>query len=239
MAKRRGKPPRIPQLGNHGLDDALHEYATSWSSSEPNGLEALRRATWIQTVKPQMLCDELQGRMLSMMSHMIRPERVLELGTFTGYATACWAEGLAEGGMVDTVDVNDELHAIQNAHWELLGITNRIRRHVGKALDVLESEVLFEEDARPFDVVFVDADKEHQRTYVDWAVDHVREDGWIVVDNVLWWGEVLRVTDGSSEDPYAIRIHELNEYVKGHPDLDNVVLPLRDGLHVARKKSRV
>ena len=239
MAKRRGKPPRIPQLGNHGLDDALHEYATSWSSSEPPGLEALRRATWTQTVKPQMLCDELQGRMLSMMSHMIRPERVLELGTFTGYATACWAEGLAEGGMVDTVDVNDELHAIQDSHWELLGITNRIRRHVGKALEVLESEVLFEEDARPFDVVFVDADKEHQRTYVDWAVDHVREDGWIVVDNVLWWGEVLRVMDGSSEDPYAIRIHELNEYVKGHPDLDNVVLPLRDGLHVARKKSRV
>lgn len=239
MAKRRGKPPRIPQLGNHGLDDALHEYATSWSSSEPPGLEALRRATWTQTVKPQMLCDELQGRMLSMMSHMIRPERVLELGTFTGYATACWAEGLANGGMVDTVDVNDELHAIQDSHWELLGITNRIRRHVGKALEVLESEVLFEEDARPFDVVFVDADKEHQRTYVDWAVDHVREDGWIVVDNVLWWGEVLRVMDGSSEDPYAIRIHELNEYVKGHPDLDNVVLPLRDGLHVARKKSRV
>jgi len=239
MAKRRGKPPRIPQLGTHGLDDALHEYATSWSSPEPEALEALRRATWTQTIKPQMLCDELQGRLLSMMSHMVRPERVLELGTFTGYATACWAEGLAEGGMVDTVDVNDELHAVQDMHWELLGITNRIRRHVGKALDVLESEVLFEEDARPFDVVFVDADKEHQRTYVDWAVDHVREGGWIVVDNVLWWGEVLRVMDGSSEDPYAVRIHELNEYMKGHTDLDNVVLPLRDGLHVARKKSRI
>lgn len=238
MAKRRGKPPRIPQLGNHGLDDALHEYATSWSSSEPEGLEALRRATWTQTVKPQMLCDELQGRLLSMMSHMVRPERVLELGTFTGYATACWAEGLAKGGMVDTVDVNDELHAIQDTHWELLGITNRIRRHVGMALEVLESEGLFQEDARLFDVVFVDADKEHQRTYVDWAIHHVRDGGWIVVDNVLWWGEVLRVMDRSSEDPYAIRIHELNEYMKGHPDLDNVVLPLRDGLHVARKKPR-
>ena len=238
MAKRRGKPPRIPQLGNHGLGDALHEYATSWSSSEAEGLEALRRATWTQTVKPQMLCDELQGRLLSMMSHMVRPERVLELGTFTGYATACWAEGLAEGGMVDTVDVNDELHAIQDTHWELLGITHRIRRHVGKALEVLESEGLFEEDARLFDVVFVDADKEHQRTYVDWAIHNVRDGGWIVVDNVLWWGEVLRVMDGSSEDPYAIRIHELNKYMNGHPDLDNVVLPLRDGLHVARKKLR-
>ena len=170
-----------------------------------------------------------------MMSHMVRPERVLELEPSQGTPPA---EGLAKGGMVDTVDVNDELHAIQDTHWELLGITNRIRRHVGKALEVLESEGLFEEDARLFDVVFVDADKEYQRTYVNWAIHHVRDGGWIVVDNVLWWGEVLRVMDGSSEDPYAIRIHELNEYMKGHPDLDNVVLPLRDGLHVARKKPR-
>jgi caffeoyl-CoA O-methyltransferase len=238
MAKRRGKPPRIPQLGNHGLDDALHEYATSWSSPEPQGLEALRRATWTQTVKPQMLCDELQGRLVAMMSHMIRPQRVLELGTFTGYATACWAEGLSEDGAVDTVDVNDELHGIQSTHWEQLGITHRIRRHVGKALEVLQSGVLFQEDSRPLDVIFVDADKEHQRTYVDWAVGHMRDGGWIVVDNVLWWGEVLRVVDGTSQDPYATRIHELNEYMKGHPELDNVVLPLRDGLHVARRKPR-
>jgi caffeoyl-CoA O-methyltransferase len=238
MAKRRGKPPRIPQLGNHGLDDALHAYATSLSSPEPPGLEALRRATWTQTVKPQMLCDELQGRLLAALSHMIAPTRVLELGTFTGYATACWAEGLAEGGMVDTVDVNDELHAVQDRHWETLGWTTSIRRHTGSALQVLESGSLFDLDSRPFDVVFVDADKEHQRTYVDWAIEHVRDGGWIVVDNVLWWGEVLRVMEGTSVDPYAVQIHELNEHMKGHPELDNVLLPLRDGLHIARRKAR-
>ena len=238
MAKRRGKPPRIPQLGNHGLDDALHEYATAWSSEEPQGLEALRRATWTQTVKPQMLCDELQGRLLSTLSHMIAPTRVLELGTFTGYATACWAEGLAAEGTVDTVDVNDELHAIQDKHWTELGIADRIRRHTGKAMDVLQSQALFSADARPFDVVFVDADKEHQQAYVDWAIEHVKDGGWIVVDNVLWWGEVLRVMNGTSDDPYAVRIHELNVHMKGHPDLDNVLLPLRDGLQVARRRPR-
>ena len=114
MAKRRGKPPRIPQLGNHGLDDALHAYATTMSNPEPAGLANLRRATWTQTVKPQMLCDELQGRLLSALSHMIAPTRVLELGTFTGYATACWAEGLSPNGTVDTIDVNDELAPIQD-----------------------------------------------------------------------------------------------------------------------------
>ena len=238
MAKRRGKPPRIPQLGNHGLDDALHAYATSMSNPEPAGLADLRRATWTQTVKPQMLCDELQGRLLSALSHMIAPTRVLELGTFTGYATACWAEGLSPNGTVDTIDVNDELAPIQDKHWNALGCAPVIRRHIGKAMDLLESGVLFEDDSRPLDVVFVDADKEHQQAYVDWAINQVRDGGWIVVDNVLWWGEVLRVQDGTSQDPYAVRIHELNTHMKGHPDLDNVLLPLRDGLHVARRRPR-
>ena len=114
MSKRRGKPPRIPQLGAHGLDDALHNYATDWSASEPEGLAALRRATWTQTVKPQMLCDELQGRLLASVSCMVEPKRVLELGTFTGYATACLAEGLAADGRLDTVDIDDELHDVHD-----------------------------------------------------------------------------------------------------------------------------
>jgi predicted O-methyltransferase YrrM len=185
-----------------------------------------------------MLCDELQGRLLASLSRMIAPTRVLELGTFTGYATACWAEGLATEGVIDTVDLNDELHAIQAKHWAELGIVDRIRRHTGKAMEVLHSKALFSTDSRLFDVVFVDADKEHQKAYVDWAIEHVRDGGWIVVDNVLWWGEVLRVMEGTSEDPFAERIHELNEHMKGHPELDNVLLPLRDGLHLAQRKPR-
>ena len=238
MSKRRGKPPRIPQLGNHGLDDALHAYATDLSSTEPDGLAALRRATWTQTVKPQMLCDELQGRLLASMSHMIAPTRVLELGTFTGYATACWAEGLMPEGTVDTVDVNDELHDLHDAYWPQLGCADRIRRHVGQALNVLKSDILFQQDQNLFDLVFIDADKANQRAYVDWAIDHVRDGGWVLVDNVLWWGDVACAAAGNSEDPQAMRIHELNAHMKGHPDLDNVLLPLRDGLHVARRRSR-
>ncbi len=238
MAKRRGKPPRIPQLGSHGLDDALHGYATEMSGQEPLGLEALRRATWTQTVKPQMLCDELQGRLLAALSHMIAPQRVLELGTFTGYATACLSEGLLPEGAVDTVDVDDELHLLQDEHWAMIGCQSRIHRHTGKAKEVLASGALFSDDDRPYDLVFIDADKEHQQWYVDWAMDHVRDGGWIVVDNVLWWGEVLRVANGASSDPNAQRIHALNAYMKGHPSLDNLLLPLRDGLHVARRKPR-
>ena len=238
MAKRRGKPPRIPQLGNHGLDDALYAYATEVSNAESEKLARLRRATWTQTIKPQMLCDELQGRLLSALSHMIAPDRILEIGTFTGYATACWAEGLSSNGVIDTIDHNDELHSIQDEHWKALGWHSCIRRHTGTAVDVLKSGTLFTSDKRLFDVVFIDADKENQQTYVDWAICHVCEGGWIVVDNVLWWGEVLRVVRGESNDPRAMQIHELNKYMSTHPDLDNVLLPLRDGLHIARLHPR-
>jgi predicted O-methyltransferase YrrM len=220
------------------LDDALHDYATEWSASEPEGLAALRRATWTQTVKPQMLCDELQGRILASVSQMVRPERVLELGTFTGYATACLSEGLAEHGRIDTVDIDDELHDLHDTHWPMLGCAGRVRRHIGKGSDVLESGILFQQDDRQFDLVFIDADKANQRIYVDWAIDHVRDGGWILVDNVLWWGEVLRVAAGTSDDPQAVGIHELNAYVKSHPALDNLLLPLRDGLHMARRMPR-
>ena len=238
MTKRRGKPPRIPQLGNHGLDDVLHGYATAMSSQEPAQLEILRRATWTQTVKPQMLCDELQGRLIAMMSRMITPSRVLELGTFTGYATACWTEGIVPGGTIDTVDVNDELQAIQDLHWEAMDCAQHIRRWTGPAKDILSRRDLFETDQRLFDVVFIDADKENQQWYVEWAINHVNDNGWIVVDNVLWWGEVLRVANGESSDPLAKRIHDLNIFMKDNPELDNVLLPIRDGLQVARKVPR-
>ncbi len=238
MAKMRGKPPRTPQLGTHGLDDNLHAYATAWSAPEPDALGRLRRTTWTQVLKPQMLCDELQGRLLAMLSHMIQPQRVLELGTFTGYATACWTEGMPVHGTVDTVDVNDELHHIQDVHWKAMGLTDRIRRHTGRALDVLESGTLFEDDHRPFDVVFVDADKGHQEAYVKWAIEHVADGGWIVVDNVLWWGEVMRAARGEDTEIQAQQIHALNAFIQSHPELDNLILPLRDGLHVARRKPR-
>ena len=149
------------------------------------------------------------------------------------------AAGFTANAIIDTVGVHDELHAIQGQHLDTFHLAHRIRRHTGKAMDVLQSGVLFKTDARPLDVVFVDADKEHQQAYVDWAIEHVRDGGWIVVDNVLWWGEVLRVQEGTSQDPYAVRIHELNAHMKGHPELDNVLLPLRDGLHVARRRPRV
>ena len=119
-----------------------------------------------------------------------------------------------------------------------MGLTDRIRRHTGRALDVLESGTLFEDDHRPFDVVFVDADKGHQEAYVKWAIEHVADGGWIVVDNVLWWGEVMRAARGEDTEVQAQQIHALNAFIQSHPELDNLILPLRDGLHVARRKPR-
>ncbi|MDA0729828.1 MAG: O-methyltransferase [Bacteroidetes bacterium] len=235
MAKRRGKPPRIPQVGTHGMDDALHDYAVGMSPGESPELAALRRETWVSTVAPQMLSDELQGRLLSAISRMIAPNRILELGTFTGYATACLAEGLGVGGVIDTVDREDELIYMQDKHWESMGIRHQIRRHIGMAKDILDSGVLMGKDLRPFDLLLIDADKENQRLYLDWACQNVRVGGWIVVDNVLWWGDVVNVASGSSSEPRAVAIHELNAYIRDHDQLDNVLLPLRDGLQLIQR----
>ena len=136
------------------------------------------------------------------------------------------------------MDIDDELHDLHDAYWPQLGCADRIRRHVGQALNVLKSDILFQQDQNLFDLVFIDADKANQRAYVDWAIDHVRDGGWILVDNVLWWGDVLRVAAGNSDDPQAMRIHELNAHMTGQPAWDHVWVPQRDGLHMARRVPR-
>ncbi len=175
-----------------------------------------------------MLTDPYQGRLLALVSQLVRPHRVLELGTFTGYATLCLAEGLAPGGWIDTVEPNDELNDLQDAFWTEAGVRDRIVRHNAEAHEVLE------EIEGVFDLAWIDADKARTGEYVEAVLDRTRPGGILLVDNVMWWGKVLE--GASAKDPDARRMHALNGAWREDVRVENLLLPLRDGIHVLRKR---
>ena len=214
------------------FEDATNEYSTVHSSEESEVLERLRRATWLGTTKPQMLSDPIQGRFLSMISALVKPKKILEFGTFTGYSTICLAEGLQEGGSIDTLEINDELEHIQDQFWEEAGLKN-IQRHIGHAHEIIASGVL----EGPYDLIWIDADKEHQIDYVDFAIKHLNIGGCLLVDNVIWGGAVLDEEKLSKPTSGGSRIHRLNQHITNHPQLENVLIPVWDGIQVARKIS--
>lgn len=226
----RGKPNFV-RMAEHDetnrFDGALAGYAETHSGPEPPLLAELRRATWLEVIRPQMLSDPLQGRVLSMISRMIRPTRVLELGTYTGYATLCLAEGLARGGHIDTVEPNDELNAIQDRFWLRSSWAEQINRHNGEALEVMKDL------EGPYDLVWIDADKKRTATYIEESLKRTRIGGWILVDNVFWWGKVLKGED--SDDADARRLHAINEALQRDDRVEGVVLPIRDGIHVIQR----
>ena len=152
------------------FDDPTNEYSTVHSSSEGEVLSRLRKATWLSTTKPQMLSDPIQGRFLAMVSKMIRPNMILELGTFTGYATICLSEGLNKGGVIDTIEINDELEDIHDKYFKEAGIDEFVTRHYGHALDVIKSGKI----DGVYDLIWIDADKEHQIEYVKFAISKLK-----------------------------------------------------------------
>ena len=214
------------------FEDATNEYSTVHSSKENELLEKLRRATWLRTTKPQMLSDPIQGRFLSMVSGLIRPKRILEFGTFTGYSTICLAEGLVKGGSIDTIEINDELEHIQDEYWEKAGLKN-VTRHIGHAKEIIESGAI----KGPFDLIWIDADKEHQIAYVDFAIENLRVGGCLMVDNVIWGGAVMDPEKLAKPTSGGSRIDRLNKHITNHRQLENVLIPVWDGIQVARKIS--
>ena len=214
------------------FEDATNEYSTVHSSDESEVLKKLRRATWLGTTKPQMLSDPIQGRFLSMVSGLIRPKRILEFGTFTGYSTICLAEGLVKGGSIDTIEINDELEHIQDEYWEKASLKN-VTRHIGHAKDILESGAI----KGPFDLIWIDADKEHQIAYVDFAIENLRVGGCLMVDNVIWGGAVMDPEKLAKPTSGGSRIDRLNKHITNHRQLENVLIPVWDGIQVARKIS--
>ena len=209
------------------LPEDIEAYVESHTTPETELLANLNHETWQKVVAPRMLSGHLQGRVLSMLSHMIKPKRILEIGTYTGYSALCLAEGLTEDGLLITIDINDELQWIQDKYFQQAPHGKKIKRHFGNALDIVP---LLQDD---FDIVFIDADKENYINYYNLLIDRLKNGSYILIDNVLWSGKVLSAPALNDEETRVMR--ELNELVTNDNRVENVLLPVRDGLMVIRK----
>lgn len=210
------------------IADNLDQYVCAHSENEPEILADLNRRTHVSVIQPRMLSGHYQGRVLSMLSHMIQPENVLEIGTYTGYSALCFAEGLKEKGHLTTIDVNEELEDFVAAYIEKAGMGDRITQLIGDAIDIIPT--LNEQ----FDIVFIDADKKNYCKYYDLVFDKVKPGGYIIADNVLWSGKVLE--DYNSLDRETKIIMDYNQKVHEDDRVQEVLFPIRDGLMIARKK---
>ncbi|RFS24609.1 O-methyltransferase [Chitinophaga silvatica] len=207
---------------------AVEAFSEKYTSSENELLYRLNRETHLKVEQPHMLSGHVQGRLLSMISHMIRPQRILELGTYTGYSAICLAEGLAEGGILHTVDIDEELETMCSKYFEATGNANRIKMHIGKAADVIASL------NETFDLVFIDADKSGYEQYYDLVWDKLRTGGIILADNVLYHGQVLDTE--AQQGRQAKAMVKFCEKVLADDRAEQVLLTIRDGLLVIRKK---
>lgn len=208
------------------IDPKLAEYVERHSDAEPEVLKQLNRDTHAHVLMPRMLSGHLQGRVLSMLSKMIKPTSILEIGTYTGYSAICLAEGLQQGGTLHTIDINAELEDMARKYFEKAGISKQVEYHIGNALEIIPSLTT------SFDIIFIDADKKNYGTYYDLVFDKLNTGGYIIADNVLWSGKVI---DGSA-DSDTKAILEFNKRVQEDSRVENVLLPVRDGLLIARKK---
>lgn len=209
------------------IDPAISSYAEEFTSHEPDFLRELNRETYANVLMPRMLSGHLQGRFLSMLSKMIRPKNILEIGTYTGYSAICFAEGLTADGQLHTIDINDELAPLVKSYISKAGMENRIITHYGDAIKIIPSL------SGPFDIVFIDADKINYSLYFDLVIDKVSNGGYIIADNVLWDGKVLK-PDKSDKDTLAI--HQFNKKIQNDKRVENVLVTIRDGVMVIRKK---
>lgn len=208
------------------IDPALEEYAQRHSDQEPLYLKELAAETQAKIELPQMLSGHLQGRFLSLISKLLSPKVVIDIGTFTGYSAMCMAEGLAEGGIVHTIDINQELGPMVDRYLRKAGLHEKVHQHLAPALEVLPAI----EGA--IDLVFIDADKGNYSNYFDLVIDRMRPGGIIIADNVLWNGRVL---DGSQDDETRA-LAAYAEKVKKDTRTEGLLLPLRDGLLISRRK---
>ena len=204
----------------------LQDYAERHTSPENEVLQHISRETHAKVLQPRMLSGHLQGRLLSMFSNMIKPDRKLEIGTYTGYSAVCLSEGLSSGGRLFTIDVNEELEDRVRGYFEKAGIDEKITYLIGDAREIIPT--LNER----WDLVFIDADKLSYLQYYEMVIDNMNKDGYIIADNVLWSGKI--VEDASDKKTEAMR--QFNDMVMNDDRVENILLPVRDGLMVMRRK---
>jgi len=212
----------------HFLSDDLDNYVTLHSENEPELLAQLNKETYQKILNPRMLSGHFQGRVLSMLSKIIHPTNILEIGTYTGYATLCLAEGLAENGTIDTLDIEEELVDFQRKYFDKSQWSNQITQHLGDALEIIPTL------NKKYDLVFIDADKENYINYFHLILPMMNKGGIILSDNVLWSGKVLE--EVNPKDITTKIILEYNQLLKDDPRIETVLLPIRDGLTVSRVK---
>ena len=209
------------------ISEIVTAYAEAYTSPESDLLNELNRETNANVLMPRMLSGHLQGQLLSMISYMIQPKQVLEIGTYTGYSAICLASGLQAGGCLHTIDINDELAQMVNQYISKANLTGKIKTYVGNALDIIPTL------NETFDLIFIDADKINYAAYYDLVFDKVKKGGYILADNVLWSGKVLDPESTMDNDTRAIAA--FNKKIHADKRVQHILLPIRDGLMLIRK----
>ena len=212
----------------HFLPENIDDYAVKHSQEEPELLKKLTRETWQKVLAPRMLSGHFQGRVLSMISKLVNPKNILEIGTYTGYSALCLVEGMKKDGVLHTIDINEELFDLQRKYFDLSNFGTNIKQHVGDAVQIIPTIDL------KFDLVFIDADKRNYPKYLEIIVSKMNSGGIILSDNVLWSGKVVEPLRAEDLDTKAIL--EYNTSLNTHPLLETVLLPIRDGLTISRVK---
>lgn len=206
----------------------LDEYVELHSECESDALYQINRRAHLQLINPRMISGPMQGRLLAMLCHMIQPKRIIELGTFAGYSAICMAEALAPDGVLHSIEYDDELEDFIRQNIALAGMSQKIVLHIGKALDIIP---LMHDT---FDLAFIDADKREYSAYFDALFPKIRKGGFILADNTLWDNKVLQAIEHNDAQTYAI--DQFNKKIAADPRVEKIILPLRDGISIIRKK---
>lgn len=210
------------------LPEKIDDYVVNHSQKEPELLQQLNKETWQKVLNPRMLSGGFQGRILAMISKLIQPKTILEIGTYTGYSALCLAEGLQQNGTLFTIDKNEELEDFARKYFEQSPYNSQIKQLVGNALNIIPT--LNEK----FDLVFIDADKSNYNTYFKMIIGKMNSGGVILSDNVLWSGKVVEEIDPNDKDTQALL--EYNEMLNNDDSIETILLPIRDGLSISRVK---
>ena len=210
----------------HLVSQEIEKYIDQHCSDESDALQQLNRKTQTDVLMPQMLSGKVQGQFLLMISHAVQPNRVLEIGTYTGYSAICLAAGLLENGKLFTIDINEELEQIVKTHVEKAGLQHKIIQIIGDATKEINNL------NETFDIVFIDADKQNYSLYYDLVIDKVRTGGFILADNVLWSGKII----DEKKDKDTQKLAEFNDKIQQDNRVENVIVSMRDGIMMMRKK---
>lgn len=210
------------------ISEELDNYVAAHTQPEPELLQKLNRETWSKVLQPRMLSGHYQGRVLSMISKIVNPKTILEIGTYTGYSALCMMEGIQKNGILHTIDHNEELFSLQRKYFDLSGFGKQMIQHIGEALEIIPTL------DKTFDLVFIDADKENYSNYFELVVPKMKSGGIILSDNVLWSGKVLEKPKKDDVDTPALIAY--NKRVNSDARVESVLLPIRDGLTITRVK---